>query len=86
MKSRTLSAKAFKLDDPIPKPNKVTQPEKVIEYLITHEKIAGCKINKAINLSAHTAEILGYLETNGMIKGTPCECGKDRIYSLNKSL
>lgn len=63
---------------------KLTQPEKVVEYIKTHKKIAGNKISKAVSLSSHGAEILGYLETNGIIKGTVCECGKDKLYELVK--
>jgi len=63
---------------------KLTQPERVIEYLKLNPRKSAFQISRAVNLSSHTSEVIGCLETNKVIKGTPCECGKDKLYELVK--
>jgi len=63
---------------------KLTQPERVIEYLKLNPRKSAFQISRSVNLSSHTSEVIGCLETNNIIKGTPCECGKDKLYELVK--
>jgi len=69
-----------------PPKRKLTQPEQIIEYLKTHKRSSLFQISRAVNLSAHGAEIIGYLETTKVLKGIVCECGKDKIYELTNNI
>ena len=89
MKTKIIISKKsipFRTIQNIPIKRKLTQSEQIIEYLKTHKSASVYQLSGVIKLSSHGAEHLRHLETNGIIKGRVCECGKDKLYSLANNL